>query len=79
MAWSPELSSLSACVCSYVGLLTCWCVSVYISHISIGPGLCYEGDFSQPILKSGTNFFDNGDAALPLHCKIHQTTFKRKA
>ena len=54
-------------------------VNVYISHISIGPGLCCEDDFSQPILKSGTNFFDDGDAALLLHCKIHQTTFKRKA
>ena len=54
-------------------------VNVYISHISIGLGLCYADDSSQPILKSGTNFFDDGDAALLLHCKIHQATFKRKA
>ena len=47
-------------------------VCVYISHISIGPGLCYEDDFSQPILKSGTKFFDDGDAALLLHGKNHQ-------
>ena len=53
-------------------------VNVYISHISIGPGLSYEDDFSQAILKSRTNFFDDRDAALLLQCKIHQTTFKRK-
>ena len=60
-------------------LCVCLCVCVYISHISIGPGLCHEDDFSQPILKSGTNFFDDGDTALLMRCKIHQTTFKRKA
>ena len=53
--------------------------SVYVARTVIKPGLCCEDESHSRFSSLEPIFFDDGDAALLLHCKIQQTTFKRIA